>query len=431
MAIATVSPLVPRRPARPPHLTPQERTAMGRAARAVIPRSANAEWSAPSDRQNPFEVLQGQAASLAPDLVPIRHGRMLASPLGFYRGAAAIMAGDLAIHGTTGLEVQLCGDAHLSNFAVFADPDGMLRFDLDALDETAPGPFEWDVKRLATSIIVAGRRRGFSRAARRRAVLGAVAAYRRSMRRYARMRTLDVWYARIDAAELVSDWDLRLASPAEAFGETGPMTADMPAQWLRDYRASVPTPHRAFNRRLRVAGIESTIVEGGNVGARTWRVLMQGPDGTEPLVLQVSEAQSSVLRPYLGPSVYSHHGRRVVEGRRLVQATDDIFLGWFSGPGFGGWRRDFSVRRLPDRKASVDVEHIPGSRFTAYAELCGSALSRAHARSGDPMAIGAYLGGSDAFDQAVAIFADAYADTNAADHELLRHLAAAGMVEVR
>jgi hypothetical protein len=262
------------------------------------------------------------------------------------------------------------------------------------------------------------------------------------MQRYARMPTLDVWYARTGADGLLSALKLRAKPPLYAFGDRSPAIAEvvsaeesarregLPAGWLHDYGASVPASHRAVTDRFVLAGIRRSVGEVGRVGTRSWVVLMQGRDEGEPLVLQVKEARSSVLRPYLGPSVYAEHGRRVVEGQRLMQAVDDLFLGWFSGTGPDGVRRAFYVRRLWDAGGSVDMEHLPGSRFTAYAEVCGVALARAHARSGDPIAISAYLGGGDAFDQAVATFADAYADTNAADHGLLRCAAEAGVIEV-
>ena len=455
--------------------TADERAAGGRAARKALPRTAHAEWAPASDRPDPVDTLEIQARARLPQLVPIRYGRMLTSPLAFYRGAAAIMAADLGAVPHSGLIVQLCGDAHLSNFGTFAGPDRRLLFDVDDFDETAPGPFEWDAKRLVASFEIAGRERGLSGAERREAVLGVGRSYRETMRRFAEMRTLEVWYARIDVEEIMNRWraaasakeiarvDKRIArargkdhlralakltEPADGrprFRHEPPLlvplsqiidadeavhTAELLRGWIRSYRKSLAPAHRALLDRFEVVDLAHKVVGVGSVGTRAWVLLMLGRDGTDPLVLQVKEAQASVLEPYVGAPVRGSHGRRVVEGQRLMQAASDIFLGWLSGTGLDGVQRDFYVRQLWDAKGSADVERMARAHLPIYAELCGAALARAHARSGDPIAIAAYLGQSTRFDRALASFAVTYADRNEQDFAALEAAASNGRVEV-
>jgi uncharacterized protein (DUF2252 family) len=471
---AVAPPPAPPAPSSHRHETVEERAARGRAARSAVPRSAHGAWSARPNRQDPIELLQAQAEARVPELVPLRYGRMLASPFAFYRGAAAVMAADLGGRPSTGLNVQLCGDAHLSNFGTFAGPDRRLLFDLNDFDETLPGPFEWDVERLVASVEVAGRQRGFPSSHRRRAVIAAAAAYRRAMRDYAGMRTLDVWYARLDVAELLQnrrgeltatdtrDLDRYMAKSRRKdsvralsrlttvvdgvpqFLSEPPLLVPISAllapeqseeteaflkRGLQDYRATLPESHRVLLDRFSFADMARKVVGVGSVGTRAWVILMLGRDASDPLVLQIKEATASVLEPYALASVYREHGRRVVEGQRLMQAASDSLLGWLSGPGLDGVRRDFYVRQLWDAKGSADVDQMPPQRFLAYVRLCGTALARAHARSGDPVAIAAYLGSGDAFDKAMVAFATAYADVSDDDHATLVQAAGAGVVD--
>ena len=448
-----------------------ERTAAGREARQAVPRSGLAEWSPAPGREDPVAILERQAESRSPELVAIRYGRMLRSPFAFFRGSAAVMAADLATQATPGLRVQLCGDAHLSNFGTFAGPDRRIVFDLNDFDETLPGPFEWDVKRLAASIEIAGRHRGFPSQARRRAVRRAIGRYRQVVGRLAELRTLEVWYARYEIEAMLAEdrrgnghdreLDRRLAKtrgkdslralakltavtdgrrrfvhdppllvPLDALLE--PHEAERAARVLRgslrSYRSSLAAPQRALLDRFTVADMAHKVVGVGSVGARAWVVLLLGRDEGDPLVLQVKEAQASVLEPHLGASAYARHGRRVVEGQRLIQASSDILLGWLTAVGFDGEERDFYVRQLWDAKGSADLERVPADRFAAYAELCGAALARAHARSGDAVALAGYLGRGDAFERAMEAFARRYADRNAEDFAALEAAADDGRI---
>jgi uncharacterized protein (DUF2252 family) len=405
--------------------------------------------------------------------VPIRYGRMLASPFSFFRGGAAVMAADLATTPSAGFEVQLCGDAHLSNFGVFAAPDRRLVFDCNDFDETCRGPFEWDLKRLAASVAIAGRARGFGRKERREAVVSGSAGYREAMRTFAAMRNIDVWYARIDVesrlAELrqavapdrlkkvernlakarskdslralrkltrEEDGELRIVSdpplitPLEELSDAPGAEAQLQAV-LDAYRDSLGDDLQRLVSSYRYAHAARKVVGVGSVGTRAWIVLLLGRDSSDPLFLQAKDAQSSVLEPYVGASPYEHPGRRVVEGQRLMQAASDVFLGWVSAEGLDGRQRSFYVRQLWDGKGSADVERMSARDLSVYASLCGEALARAHARSGDRFAIASYLGKGDAFDEAMARFAESYADQNERDYERVAAAAASGEIEAR
>jgi uncharacterized protein (DUF2252 family) len=443
-------------------LTPKERESAGKAARSHAPRSCHADWEPPTDRADPVELLMRQDANRVPELVPIRHGRMLASPFAFYRGAAAIMAADLASCPSSGLQVQLCGDAHLSNFGVFMAPDRRLIFDINDFDETCPGPFEWDVKRLAASFAVAGRALGLKRSKRRTAIAAAAAGYRNEIRRLARMRDLDVWYARVDfetlervAESLPSRQRKALARNAakaehkdslRAFGKLTRIDGDQlrirsdpplivsvddmlqdgddPALveahirgLIEAYRGTLSPDVRQLMGRYRYVHLAHKVVGVGSVGTRCWIVLMLGHDRDDPLFLQVKEAGPSVLAPFTAGARYKHQGRRVVEGQRLMQAASDILLGWIRADGVvDGKPRDFYVRQLWDGKGSAEIETMDSESLRLYATLCGQTLARGHARSGDRIAIAAYLGAGDGFDEAISDFARTYADQNERDY---------------
>jgi uncharacterized protein (DUF2252 family) len=444
--------------------TPAERAAMGKAARERAPRSSHAEWEPVADRPDPVDVLERQAAERLPELIPLRYGRMLVSPFTFYRGGAAIMAADLAGTPSSGLWVQACGDAHLSNFGAYAAPDRELVVDINDFDETLPGPWEWDLKRLAASFEIAGRDRGFDETQRRDVVLTVTRAYRESMRRLAALSNLDVWYLRVDVAQIrerfqadVSkkelkgfdrgvaearrkdrlrafsklthriDGELRIASDPpvlvpleEMFSGKQLVQAEAGIRnVIEEYRETLSPDHRHLLDTYRHVHTARKVVGVGSVGTRAWIALFVGRDEGDPLFLQVKEAQASVLEPYTAPSEFSHQGQRVVAGQRLTQAASGIFLGWLTGTGPDGTSRDFYVRQLWDQKGSATVETMSPRRMTAYAELCGVILGRAHARSGDRIAIAAYLGGSDRFDRAIASFASAYADQNEHDYAAL------------
>ena len=449
-----------------PHLTVEERVKLGKAARTHCPRSDHAAWEPPKDRPDPIALLEAQAATRIPELIPIRYGRMLASPFAFYRGAAAIMAWDLAHTPNSGLHVQLCGDAHLSNFGGFASPERDIVFDINDFDETLPGPWEWDVKRLAASVEMVGRERDFAAKLRRSMVLATVAEYRRAMREFAAMHNLDVWYALLDAARIQARWGLT-ANPKEVkkieadftqphlrdnqrafeklthqvdgqlrivshpplivpFEELYPEIADrvqvenLFQGYLQAYRKTVPDDRRHLIEQFHYVHIARKVVGVGSVGTRAYVALLLGRDDRDPLFLQFKEAQASVLEPYIGKSRFADHGKRVVEGQRLMQAASDIFLGWENVPiGFDGKPHDYYARQLWDWKLSPDIETMPPKELLIYGEMCGWTLARAHARSGDRVAIGAYLGKNESFDQAVAEFAAAYADQNERDYETL------------
>ena len=462
-----------RRPRVVPHPTPEERAASGKAARADVPRSVHGLWEPAMDRRDPVELLQEQAATRVPELVPVRYGRMLVSPFTFFRGAAYPMAADLADEPRTGLDVQLCGDAHLSNFGAFAAPDRRLVFSVNDFDETLPGPFEWDVKRLVASFAVAGRDRGVPTKQRQSINTSVARAYRKAMRTFAGMGNLDLWYARIqvdELAELVAkrgsakqvrrfeqnvakaqskdslralaklteivDGEPRIAShpplivPVEEVVPPGELQGvdDFLHGITRSYRRTLSADRRRLLERYRYVHAARKVVGVGSVGTRAWIVLLLGRDQSDPLFLQFKQAERSVLEPFLGKSRFSRHGQRVVEGQRLMQAASDIMLGWFRTKDLDGIDRDFYVRQLWDAKGSALVETMNARALKVYAELCGKTLAKAHARSGDAIAIGSYLGGSDSFDRAVASFAESYADQNERDYRALEEAVASGRI---
>ncbi|HTX32380.1 MAG TPA: DUF2252 domain-containing protein [Solirubrobacteraceae bacterium] len=445
----------------------------------MVPRSRHGSWEPHPSRPDPIELLQEQASTRLPELIPIRYGRMLVSPFTFYRGAACVMAWDLAQEPRTALKAQLCGDAHLSNFGTFAGPDRRLVFGINDFDETLPGPFEWDVKRLVASFEVAGRDRGFGRGARRSVDLGVARSYREAMRSFAELRALELWYVHLDRdlEEIVRNWASRISRkqlrhferniakarakdslrafakltrvvdghprivhdpplivPIEALARTDDperLAAAVEAV-LHYYRRTLPRDRRRLLERYRYIHAARKVVGVGSVGTRAWIMLMLGRDDHDPLFLQMKEAEASVLEPYLGRSEFENHGQRVVEGQRLMQAASDIMLGWIrTTEWIDGVNRDFYLRQLWDGKGSAPVDVLDSDALGRYGELCGWALARAHARSGDAIAIGSYLGAGNTFDRAMCAFADRYADQNERDYEALRHAADAGRITVR
>jgi uncharacterized protein (DUF2252 family) len=449
-----------------PHLDVAERIAVGKAARAAVPRSSHAEWAPHDARPDPVVLLQSQEATRVTELIALRHERMLASPFAFYRGAAMVMASDLSMTPSSGLQVQACGDAHLANFGGFGSPDRRLVFDINDFDETNPGPFEWDVKRLAASFEIASRSREFSAKTARELALRAARAYRQAMAEFTAMTNLETWYAGLDVDSIVGRWrgdlsdkeikrldevttkarskdsaralsklaakvdgeyriksDPPLVVPIEQLvHEDGlDVSADQIRGWLLDrfrvYRQSLQPDRRRLLEDYRLVDFARKVVGVGSVGTRCWIGLMMGKDDTDPLFLQIKEATSSVLEPFAGPSGHSNHGQRVVEGQRLLQASSDILLGWAHTEGVDGVARDFYVRQLWDWKVSADLETITPTFLKIYAEMCAWTLARGHARSGDRVAIAAYLGNGDVFDRAIADFASAYADQNQRDYE--------------
>ena len=409
-----------------------------------------------------------------PDLVPIRNGRMLTSPFAFFRGGAAIMAADLAAGPSSGLQAQLCGDAHVSNFGGYAAPDRELVFDLNDFDETHPGPWEWDVKRLVASLAIAGRDRGFDDPQRRHLVLTAAEAYRSAMREFAGMGNLQVWYSRLTASDIAERWGdqvgkkgmrtfqqrIAKATTKDSVSATNKLThvvdgelrivSDPPLLMsladlmegrdqvaisqavragLRTYGRSLAGDRRTLLGQYRYVDMARKVVGVGSVGTRAWIVLLRGVDGEDPLMMQLKEARHSVLAPYAGKSKYANQGQRVVEGQRLMQASSDIFLGWHRGALVDDTTRDFYVRQLWDWKVSSDVERTTAANLTILGQMCGWTLARAHARSGDRVAIAAYLGRGTPFAEAMAGFAEAYADRNERDYELFADAARTGRVE--
>jgi uncharacterized protein (DUF2252 family) len=452
-----------------------DRVARGKAARAAVPRESHDMFDPPAGRADPVALLQRQAESRVPELVPIRYGRMLASPFAYFRGAALPMASDLADTPCTGLIVQACGDAHLSNFGIFASPERKFVFDINDFDETLPAPWEWDVKRLAASLEVAGRGNEFTRKQRAKVVTASVRYYRRAMRTFARMTDLDVWYSRVDL-ELVEQMFLprmtarsrqviqrnlakaQTRDSMQAFGKLCgvvdgktriladpplimPISHLLPGErdrlgmeklldgLIAEYRRTLNGAHRVLFQRYELADLARKVVGVGSVGTRCWIFLFTARDGQDPLLLQVKEAQPSVLAEFAGPSKYDNQGQRVVEGQWLIQPVSDIFLGWQRTPKvLDGKTHDFYVRQLRDWKFSLDIDAMRPAGMLIYGELCAWTLARSHARTGDAVSIAAYLGNSDVFEQAIARFAAAYADQNERDYAALAQAAATGRV---
>jgi uncharacterized protein (DUF2252 family) len=433
----------------------ETRMAEGRAERESVPLEAHGEWTASDGRPDPVGILEEQNATRVPELVPIRHGRMIVSPFTFYRGGAAIMASDLSQTRSTGLRVQCCGDAHLSNFGVFAAPDRRLVFDLNDFDETLPAPFEWDVKRLVASFVVAARYNGNRRKEKRVAAPSPAAAYRTTMTKAAAMRFLDVWYTRSDTEDLLNERaggedkatvkaaqkGLAKARMRTSLGSLSkfaqridgeyrikhqpPLIVRPPVamngdfehiirQGLADYARSLSPDRRLVLDHYHYVDFARKVVGVGSVGTEAFMVLLMGDRDDDPLFLQVKEADTSVLAPYMGAGEYEQEGERVVQGQRIMQAASDPFLGWATGTGPRG--RQYYVRQLRDMKGSAVIEGMPPARLMRYGEICGVALARAHARSGDAAKIAGYLGDDDTFDRALERFAVAYADQNDADY---------------
>ena len=459
----------------PGRLTPADSAAKGKAARTAAPRVSHAAFNPGPDRPDPVALLEEQAKTRVPELVPVRWGRMLVSPFTYYRGAALPMASDLATTPISGLAVQACGDAHLTNFGIFGSPERQLDFDVNDVDETLPGPWEWDVKRLAASLEVAGRDNGFTGKQRRDIVTAAVARYRLAMRRFAGMSHLEVWYARADVDQARAEIDAQLNARQRKVVDKGmaqartrdsmqavakltrvvggrprilsdppllvpadelvPGDADRAAfaaqmtGLIAGYRRTLETDRRYLLEQFEFCDMARKVVGVGSVGTRCWIILMLGRDHGDPLFLQVKEAEQSVLSRFVGASKHANQGQRVVAGQRLMQASSDIFLGWQrTEAGLDGRPRDFYVRQLRDWKFSLDVPAMRPPGMRKYGELCGWTLARAHARSGDRIAIASYLGGSDVFDKAVAQFAVAYADQNERDYRALQDAAATGRI---
>src|SRR6266852_1633501 len=446
-------------PAEPGRRTLVERRAVGRELRKRVPRSSHAAWSSAADRPDPICLLQEQDRSRLAQFVPLRYGRMIASPFGFLRGSAVVMAGDLAATPVTGLRVQACGDAHLSNFGVYATPERDQVFDVNDFDETLPGPWEWDVKRLAASIVVAGRTMCFTREMNRQAVMGCIRSYRENMWKYGEMGHIDVWYARIDPESLrqfvrrsdrsyvekelekarrssslvafprltqkVDGWYRIKDDPPTIMHLDDEELAQQLGALVERYSESLQEDRTVLLRKYSFVDVAHKVVGVGSVGTRCYVALLMGSEKSDPLFLQVKQAQASVFEPHLGPSSYSNHAQRVVYGQRLMQAASDIFLGWTELGSI-----DFYVRQLRDMKLSVSVESLSEIRFVQYCELCGWALARAHARSGDPAQVSGYLGAKDTFDRAIASFAEAYADQTERDHAALLGAVRAGRIPI-
>jgi uncharacterized protein (DUF2252 family) len=499
------------------HPSIDERKAMGRQAGERTPPSSHANWRPAADRPDPVGLLEEQNLTREPDLVPVRHGRMMVSPFTFYRGAAKIMAADLKDTPVAGLRAQLCGDAHLSNFGAFASPERKLLFDLNDFDETLPGPFEWDVKRMAASFAIAARNNGFSKADAREATLASVRAYREAMAEFAQMRTMDIWYSHLDEDELMAgarvaisevtagtaaakkkekkdkqagqtkaakkegkqekrdvqqekqakraektaqktlakahtrdslqalsklcelvDGQYRIVSqppivvPARDLAATYGMSPDEVVPTIHDrfraYRATLQDDRRQLLERFKVVDAARKVVGVGSVGTRAFIVLLEGRDEDDPLFLQIKEATSSVLEAYLPKSRYRQHGERVVAGQRMMQAASDIYLGWTKGADVN---RHFYWRQLRDMKGSALVEAMIPLGMTYYARICGWTLARAHARSGDPIAIAECLGGGDEFDKSITDFSERYADQNEQDYQEFVKAVRSGRIEAR
>jgi len=464
-----------------PHLTPRQRADLGRAARRALPPGEQGDIVPFANRPDPVDVIEAQARSRVPELVPVRHARMMVSPFTFFRGNAKGMAIDLGAAPSSGLRVQACGDAHLSNFGLFASPERRLVFDVNDFDETLPGPWEWDVKRLAASLVVAGRANGFTSKECRKIARASARRYRDAMARFADMRALEVWYARSDLDELNGMVGNRLSKRGrkrlgkavdkarsndglKAFGKLttqvdgeARITADPPllmpisdflpdagrheiehevAGLLHGYRRTLASDRRELLDQYRFVDLARKVVGVGSVGTRCWIALLQGRDGKDPLLLQIKEAQASVLKSEIpkdmrARSLSANEGERVVSGQRLMQAASDIFLGWDRAAGIDGQRRDFYVRQLRDMKGSVVVEEMVPDGMRLYGEACGWTLARAHARSGDPIALNVYMGEDDAFPDAIAAFAQRYADLNERDHHAFVEAVSSGRLQAQ
>ena len=457
-----------------PHLSVAERVARGKAARAEVPRASHGVFDPSPTRADPVELLELQAKTRVPELVPIRYGRMLVSPFTFYRGAALIMAQDLSATPRSGLNVQCCGDAHLSNFGVFASPERRLVFDLNDFDETLPGPWEWDVKRLAVSMLIAARYNGFTAKEQDRIVLATVARYRTAMAEFASMKQLEVWYSHLDIESVLqefasqfkpkvvkrADKQLAKARTKDSMTAFSKLTHEVDGQprivdqsplivpieqlapgdereemfealreLMRGYRNTLEWDRRVLLEEFELTDFARKVVGVGSVGTRAWIALLIGRDGQDPLFLQMKEAEASVLEDFLGPSAFENHGERVVTGQRLMQASSDIFLGWLHvESGLDGQARDFYGRQLKDWKGSAEIEQMIPKAMAAYGQLCGWTLARAHARSGDRIAIASYLGNSDSFDRAILQFSEAYAEQNDRDYKKLSKAVKSGKI---
>ena len=441
-----------------------EQRRMGKSLRERCPRQSHAQWQPGPDRLDPIHLLETSNAGRIPQLVPVRHGRMLVSPFAFFRGAALNMAADLASTPTTGLRVQACGDCHLSNFGAFATPERRVIFDINDLDDTLPAPWEWDVKRLATSFVLACRNNGLDEECARDAALACVCSYRERMDEFSEMRTLDIWYARIDVESVIETIEdresrKRIEKRLEKARERTVHEHDFPELATRagdqyvikdnpplifhpfdlkdeavsavvkrafaQYRETLPEHRRLLLDRFRFVDMALKVVGVGSVGTACCVVLlMAGED--DPLFLQVKEARTSVLEAYAGPSRYANHGQRVVVGSQLMQSASDLFLGWTEGRE----GQQFYIRQLRDMKIKPVVEVFTAATMIQYANICGWTLARAHARSGDPGVLSGYLGKGDSFDQAIAAFAVAYADQSERDHAALRKAVQTGRLEV-
>ena len=470
--------------ARIEHPSVDERKTLGKSSRTQVPLSSHSGWTPATDRPDPVALLEQQNATREPDLVPVRHGRMLVSPFTFYRGAAKIMSADLKDTPRAGLTAQLCGDAHLSNFGVFASPERALLFDLNDFDETLPGPFEYDLKRMAASFTIAARNNGLTKQGAHDVTLASVRAYREAMARFGQMRTMDTWYAHLSEQELMSALNMaarsekdkaekKEAKRSEKAAKKGALKARtrdslqalsrlaehvdgnyrivseppivIPSRELfasygmspdevqnaiheqfRAYRATLQDDRRHLLERFEVIDVARKVVGVGSVGTRAFIVLLQGRDQEDPLFLQVKEATASVLEDHLPKSHYKQHGERVVQGQRMMQAASDIYLGWTKGVEENRW---LYWRQLRDMKGSAEVESLKAFGLTFFARQCGWTLARAHARSGDPVAIAAYLGKSDAFDVSITDFSERYADQNERDYDAFAKAVKSGRLE--
>jgi uncharacterized protein (DUF2252 family) len=464
-----------------PRVPPEQRAALGKAARAAAPLESHAEFRAAPGR-DPVALLLRQAETRVPELVPIRHGRMLVSPFTFYRGAALVMAADLAATPTSGLRTQLCGDAHLANFGAYASPERRLVFDINDFDETLPGPFDWDVKRLAASIVVAGRDNGLTAKHTRRTALAGVESYRTAMRGFAAQPILDVWYSRLDVEDAITEYrstlsprelkadsadikatdklvakahtrtslqaigkltstesgrrrivsDPPLVVPIEDFGLDADAYRARLDRLVDTYRVTLQSDRRHLIDHFTLSDVAHKVVGVGSVGTRAWILLLEGGSPTDALLIQAKQAEVSVLADYAGASEHANQGERVVAGQHLMQASSDIFLGWLRTDDAGAFPgEDYYVRQLRDWKVAPEIESMSPRSLELYARLCGWTLARAHARAGDRIVIAGYLGHSAKFDNAVADFAETYADQNERDHAALAAAAADGRVEAR